>query len=83
MFALLASPLARYALAGLAAVLLVGGAYLYVDHKARVDERAALAAKAAAEAEKSRKLRETNDEKARSLDDDAALKCLRQPSGCR
>ncbi len=79
----LLSPIGRYVALGLAAVTLAGGLYFYIDHKARVDERNAIAAKAAEQREKDRKDREKNDEKARNLDDDAALKCLRNPTGCR
>lgn len=35
------------------------------------------------ESEDARKLREKNDTGARSLDNDAALVCLRNPGGCR
>ena len=35
------------------------------------------------ETEDGRKKREANDQKARSLDDDAALVCLRHPEGCK
>ena len=51
----LATPLGRYAALAVAAVLLAGGAYLWIDHKARVDERNAAAARAYQESEKSRK----------------------------
>jgi hypothetical protein len=68
--------------AAIGAVLLAVGAYFYIDHEARVNERNAAAARTHEESEKGRKLRETNDEAARSLDDQRALECLRKPTGC-
>jgi hypothetical protein len=69
--------------AALAAVAVAIGAYAYIDHEARVSERNAAAARTFQESENARKLRETNDGSARRLDDDAALRCLRNPAGCR
>ena len=83
MIALLASPLARSALAVTAAVLLLAGAYYWIYSKGTSDERRNNAVDVLNEREKSRKLREGNDADARRLDDDAALRCLRDPSGCR
>jgi len=83
MIALLATPLGRYIALGLAAVLLAGGAYFYIDHKARVDERNAVTARTLEQQNKDRRDREKNDENARKLDDARALECLRNPSGCR
>jgi hypothetical protein len=63
-------------------VLLIGGAIGFIYHKGEVAERDAAAARTLDEAEKGRKARETNDEKARSLDDQKALDCLKRPTGC-
>ena len=80
---LLASPLARTALGGLAIALLLGGAYFWIHAKGASDERRNNAVDVLEERERSRKLREQNDADARRLDDDAALGCLRDPAGCR
>lgn len=76
-------PIQAYIIGGLLAVTLIGGGIAYIDHEARVSERNAAAARAYQESENARKERETNDGAARRLDDDAALKCLRNPAGCR
>jgi hypothetical protein len=76
-------PIQVWIIGGLLAVTLAGGAYLYIDHEARVSERNAAAARTWQESENARKQREGNDGSARRLDDDAALGCLRNPTGCR
>lgn len=72
--------------AGVVILLSVGGAYEIghaIGHNAGVtQERNAQIAAQAKAAEAARKEREKFDEKVRNLPDDAALKCLRNPSGC-
>ncbi len=68
--------------AAIGGAVALAGAYFYIDHRARVDERNAAAAKQLEQIEQDRKDREKNDAKAGGLDDPAALKCLRSPTGC-
>ena len=66
-------------LGAVGAVLLL----LLVFHKGEVAGKADDAITTLEETEDGRKKREANDQKARSLDDDAALLCLRHPEGCK
>ena len=71
--------------AGLALIGAAGAVLLLllVFHKGEQAGRADDAITTLQETEDGRKKRESNDQKARSLDDDAALVCLRHPEGCR
>lgn len=83
MIAFLATPFGRTVAIALAAVVLAGGAAWWLYSKGGEAERNANAGRVLEETEESRKLRERNDENARSLDDRRALDCLRKPAGCR
>jgi hypothetical protein len=77
-----------FGLLRLAAPYLIGaglvlGATAYLYEKGRTDERNSNVAKVLAESEEARKLREKNDAGEHSRSDDDALKCLRNPNGCR
>lgn len=82
MLAFLATPLGRYIAIGVVAVVLAVGAYAWIHHQGVVDERNRAAIRAAEEERNARKERETQDERARNLDDERAIKCLRNPTGC-
>lgn len=82
LIAFLFSPIGRYVALGVAAVLLAGGAYFYIDHKARVDERNAAIARTLKETEDARRSREKVERIERDRTDDDATKCLRSPTGC-
>ena len=71
---------AGLALLGAAGAVLL---LLLVFHKGEQAGRADDAITTLQETEDGRKKREANDRTARSLDDDAALVCLRHPEGCR
>ncbi len=65
------------------ALIVIGGALYFEGRSAGVaQERNATAADTLKKVETDRKDREKNDETTRNLDDDAALRCLRQPEGC-
>lgn len=78
----LETSLGRSILAGIGIVVLLGAAYFYVDHQARVDERNAATAKTLQETEDARKLREGINRTEHDRTDDAATKCLRSVAGC-
>src|SRR5258708_36740950 len=69
---------------GLALALIAGAGALYLKGRSAglAQERNATAADTLKKVETDRKDREKNDETTRNLDDDAALRCLRQPEGC-
>lgn len=79
---LLTNPIGRYILAGVAAVLLIGGAAFYVYHKGETDQANKGATEVVKETDDARKDREKVDAGERARDDDAATKCLRNPTGC-
>lgn len=83
MIGFLLSPVGRYVVVALAALLLIGAAVALIYSKGQRDERNANAGRVLIETEENRKLREGNDEKARNLDDQRSLECLRDPAGCR
>jgi hypothetical protein len=69
---------------GLALALIAGAGALYLKGRSAgvAQERNVTATDTLKKVETDRKDRENNDETTRNLDDDAALKCLRQPEGC-
>ena len=78
----LTSKVGLYVVGAVAIVALAGGAYWFVYDKGQTDERNKNAATVLVETEAQRKAREANDAAARALGDDAALRCLRSPTGC-
>ncbi len=77
------SSLTSYAVIAAVAIAMAGGAYFYVYHQGQTDERNSNAGRILVETEADRRLREHKDADARSLDDERALLCLRNPSGCQ
>ncbi|MFI5000176.1 MAG: hypothetical protein ACHQK9_09885 [Reyranellales bacterium] len=55
----------------------------YVYHKGETDERNSNAADVLKETDEARKLREDNEARERARSDDDAVRCLRNPQGCR
>lgn len=78
----LTTSLGRSILAGVGIAALLGGAYFYIDHKARVDERNAAAGKTLQETEDARKTREGIENSERARTDRDATKCLQSITGC-
>lgn len=67
----------------LAGLVIAAGAGWWIYERGVSAERGRAATLTLDRIEADRKDREENDAKSRSLDDDAALRCLRDPAGCR
>jgi len=76
-----AAPLWLYGAVGGLILMAAGGWWIY-ERGVEV-ERGRAATVALEKIETDRKDREKSDETARNLGDDAALRCLRNPAGCR